>query len=146
MQERLIKKLQDYIRDNNPDLLLLLLEENRLEDYLQENVASLSELITALSEENKSHSIIEELCMEELTKPLRPSRYNYLFSLLEEEFTNDFERLQQKEILTTELINMITACDPVFDEMQFTEENENDRCLRYAVTGAIHEYLNSELE
>ncbi len=144
MQELLIKRLQDYIRENNPDLLLLLLEECRLDDYLQENVASVNELITELVKENKSPSAIEELCIDELTKPLRPSRYNYLHALVEEEFPNDFDRLQQKEILTTELINMIAACDPVFNEMQFTEENEDDRYLRYAVTGAVHEYLNSE--
>ena len=86
----------------------------------------------------------EELCMEELTKQIRPSRFNYLKALLEEEFSNEFERLEQAGILTTELINMITVCDMVFDEMRFSTENEDNRNLRYAIIGAMHEYLNKE--
>ena len=141
MQEILVKKLHHYIQDNNPDLLLILLEENRLTDYLHENVASINELINQLVSENKASSIIEELCMEELTKTLLPSRFNYLQSLLEEEFQHEYDQLEQAGILTTELINMISACDPVFDELGFSKENEDDRYLRYAVMGAVHEYF-----
>ncbi|SRR5258706_13189616 len=141
MQELLIKRLHDYIRDNNPDLLLILLEENRLTDYLHENVASIDELINQLLSESKSPLIIEELCLEELTRTLLPSRFNYLSTLLEEEFRHEYDRLEQSGILTTELINMIAACDPVFDELEFSTENEDDRYLRYAVMGAMHEYF-----
>jgi hypothetical protein len=142
MQEILIKKLHDYIRDNNPDLLLILLEENRLTDYLQENVASINDFTNQLLSENKDSSIIEELCLEELTRTLLPSRFNYLATLLEDEFQHDRDRLEQAGVLTTELINMIAACDPVFEEMEFSAENEDDRYLRYAIMGAIHEYFN----
>ena len=145
MQEILVRKLHDYIRDNNPDLLLILLEENRLTDYLHENVSSINEFINQLLSENKASSIIEELCMEELTSALLPSRFNYLQTLLEEEFQNEHDRLEQSGILTTELINLITACDPVFDELGFSKANEDDRYLRYAVMGAMHEYLTSPL-
>lgn len=144
MQELLIRKLHDYIRDNNPDLLLILQEANRVTEFLSENVASVDELINQLVSDNKPLSTIEELCMEELTKQIRPSRFNYLKALLEEEFSNEFERLEQAGILTTELINMITVCDMVFDEMRFSTENEDNRNLRYAIIGAMHEYLNKE--
>ena len=144
MQELLIRKLHDYIRDNNPDLLLILQEANRVTEFLSENVASVDELINQLVSDNKPLSTIEELCMEELTKQIRPSRFNYLKALVEEEFPNEFERWEQTGILTTELINMITVCDPVFDEMRFSTENEDNRNLRYAIIGAMHEYLNKE--
>ena len=142
MQELLIRRLYDYIRDNNPDLLLILLEENRLTDYLHENVSSIDQLINQLLSENKGPSLIEELCLQELTRPLLPSRFNYLSTLLEEEFQQEHDRLERAGILTTELINMIIACDPVFDEMEFSTANEDDRYLRYAVMGAVHEYFN----
>ncbi len=141
MQEILVKRLHDYIRDNNPDLLLILLEENRLTDYLQENVLSLHEFTRQLLSENNSPSVVEELCMAELTRVLLPSRFNYLQTLLEEDFPHAYDRLEQDGILTTELINMIAACDPVFDELKFSTDNEDIRYLRYAITGAIHEYL-----
>lgn len=144
MQETLIRKLHDYIRENNPDLLVTLQEENRLDNYLRENVASVDGLIQQFISENRPPPIIEELCMEELTKPLKPSRFNYLKSVLEEEFKGDFERLQESGVLTTELVNLLTACDEVFDELEFSSANEDDRMLRYTVTGAIHEYLHQD--
>lgn len=141
MQEKLIRKLHDYIRDNNPDLLLLLEEENRVTEYLHENVASINGLVNQLLDDNKPSLVIEERCLEEMTRQLRPSRYNYLKALLEDEFTNEFDRFNDTGILQTEIINLITVCDPVFHELNFSEENENDRYLRYAVTGAVHEYF-----
>lgn len=141
MQEKLIKKLHDYIRDNNPDLLLMLEEENRVMEYLHENVASTNGLINQLLDDKKPSSVIEEHCMEEMTRQLSPSRYNYLKALLDDEFPNEFERFNHAGILQTEIINLITVCDPVFHELDFSEENENDRYLRYALTGAVHEYF-----
>lgn len=146
MHETLYQKLQDYIRENNPDLLLALQEESRLSDYLREQIASVDSLIEQLLAENKALSLIGELCMAEMTKHLKPSRYNYLLSLLEQEYPAAHEKLLQNGLLTSELINMIAACDPVFDELHFSEENENDPLIYYAITGAVHEYLNRENE
>lgn len=145
MQEIFIKKLHEYIRENNPDLLLMLQEENRLADYLQESVASIDGLINQLVTENKPPSVIEEACMEELTRHLKPSRYQYLKNILEEEFPNDYERLFERGLLTTEIINMIAASDPVFDELNFSEQNEDDRHLRYTITGVVFEYFKKEV-
>lgn len=145
MQELLIRKLHDYMKENNPDLLLTLEEENRVTEYLLENVASVDGLINQLLAENKPASVIEERCMEEMTRPLKPSRYNYLKALLEDEFPKDFERFRHTGILQKEIINLITVCDPVFHELNFSEENDNDRYLRYAVIGAVHEYLNQKV-
>lgn len=142
MQETLLRRLHEYIRDNNPELLVILQEENRLTDYLNESVASVDGLINQLVAENRPPSVIEEECMEELTKPLRPSRYSYIKLILEEEFPNDFERMLNSNVLTTEMINMITACEEVFDELKFSEATEDNRFLRYAITGAVYEYLN----
>ena len=143
MQAQLIRKLHDYIRENNPDLLITLQEENRVTDYLHESVASVDELMNQLLAESKAPSVIEELCMDELTRLLKPSRFNYIKEILETEFLKDFERLESNGLLTTELINLTSACDAVFDELQFSIENEDDRTLRYAIMGAVYEYLTS---
>jgi len=148
MQEILIQKLHHYVSENNPDLLIQLQGESRVTAYLQEKVAAIDEILKELLTEEKPSYIIEELCLNELTKDLKPSRFNYLKEILEEEFNEHYQRLRDAGIVTTELINLIQTCQPVFDELNFTEENEESRFIRYAITGAISEYLkgNSENE
>ena len=142
MRERILNRLHEYIKDNHPDLLLHLLEENRLDDYLREQVSLTDEMIGSFEAQQKSASEIEDICLDALANLLGPSRHNYLLDLLRYEFPEQFEKMEDNGTMTPELINMIAACDPVFDEMKFSEENMDDRYLRYAVIGAVHEYLN----
>jgi hypothetical protein len=144
MKEKLVSRFREHIQENYPELLLHLLEENRLEDYLHEQINSIELLINELTRKHSSASVIEDLCIDELTRVIRPSRYNYLHDLLQDEFGHDYERLLDKGTLTTELINMIPVCEPVFEELKFSDDNEDDMYIRYAVMGAVHEYLNRE--
>ncbi|MEP7374577.1 MAG: DUF1896 family protein [Chitinophagaceae bacterium] len=144
MQEILVNKLHEYIRANNPELLLALEQENKVTEYLQESVSTADDLINQLLRDNKPASLVEEFCIDELTKQLRPSRFNYIKSVLEEEFSGDFERLSKHGVLTTEVLNLMSVCDPMFEELGFSEQTEDNRHLRYAVMGAIHEYLDME--
>lgn len=141
MQEKLLRELHEYIRENNPDLLVTLQEENHLQEYLHSMVASVDRLVEQLLSENKTSIEIEEICLDELTKSLRPSKYNYLKVILEEEFPDDFERLSQIGLLQTELINLVQSTISVFEEFNFSEQNEEDQHLRYSIIGAVYEYL-----
>lgn len=142
MQEQLIRKFHEYIRENNPDVLVTLQDEGRVTDYLLESLGSVNALVNKMLADGKAPSMIEEVCMKEMTAPLRPSRYNYLKELLEEEFPQHFEKFYLNGVLTIELINMVSACDDVFDELIFSEKTEDDRLIRYAITGVVHEYLS----
>ena len=82
MRERILNRLHEYIKDNHPDLLLHLLEENRLDDYLREQVSLTDEMIGSFEAQQKSASEIEDICLDELAKLLGPSRHNYLLDLL----------------------------------------------------------------
>jgi hypothetical protein len=84
--------------------------------------------------------------MEELTRDLRPSRFEYVRALLEDEFEEAHQRMSSSGILTYEIINLIGACEPIFEVFGFGEENEEARELRYAVMGMIAEYLESQGE
>jgi hypothetical protein len=141
MQTTLKEKLWEYIACNNPDLLLRLQEEHSVSRYLDERVNSALPLAESLSEEGKPQYIIEELCMEAVTEELRPSRYLYIRSVLEEEFPRDNERLQANGILTCEIVNITEACKGIFDDFDFKQENQEDRYLRYAIIGQVHNYL-----
>lgn len=147
MQKILINKLLQYIRENNPDLLLQLEEEGKVTDYLSGKMKLVDNLLNKPGKDQPAY-IIEEACLDILTEDLKPSKYNYLRKILEEEFTERYQKLQQSGILKFEVINMITYCQSVFDEAGFSEENEDSRELQYSVTGSINDYfeLNSAKE
>ncbi|MGI8952449.1 MAG: DUF1896 family protein [Chitinophagaceae bacterium] len=141
MQEIVIKKLHEYISQNNPDLFITLTEEGNLTKYLSAKVDAIQDFVEHLKQTNTPAYIIEEECMQALTKDLKPSKFNYICAILEEDFEKTHQQLQQSGTLVYEAINMINYCKPVFESLGFSQENEDDRQLRYAVTGAISEYL-----
>lgn len=147
MKDILISKLLEYIRENNPDVLFQLEEEGKLRGYMHTKVASVNSLLNQIDKGQPAY-IIEEACMDILTADLRPSKYNYICNILEEEFTERHQQLIDAGLLKLEAINLINHCLPVFEDLKFAEENEDNRFLRYAIIGEISEYLqrNSESE
>ncbi|MGF2412692.1 MAG: DUF1896 family protein, partial [Ferruginibacter sp.] len=146
MIEALQNKLFEYIRDNNPDILFELEAETNVIVWLSEKVNGIEVRIVELQSQGLPEYEIEEICMAELTNDLRPSRYNYILNLLEEEFKDDYNKLLQSGLLQHEVINMINQCDPVFADLKFSEENEDNQFIRYAITGEVSEYLQSNRE
>jgi len=141
MKEQLIKQLYSYLLENHTDLLIALQEDHRLEHYLGSKAASVMDFARQLQEECRPAYVIEALCLEELTRDLRPSRYSYMRELLEEEFEPACRRFQDSGILTYELINLCGACEPIFEVFGFGEEYEESKELKHAVMGMIAEYL-----
>jgi Domain of unknown function (DUF1896) len=143
MQGTLINNLYQYIRANNPDILLDLEQTGSVTTYLSNKVTSVDYLYKQLSTEGKPAYIIEELCMNFLTQDLKPSRYNYILNLLEADFEIKYNQLSQSGLLIYEISNMVKYCQSVFDDLNFSEANEDNRFLRYAITGVIKEYLDN---
>jgi len=141
MKGILINKLHQYIRENNPGLLLQLEQDGKVSEYLSNKVNTSDALINEYKDQPAY--IIEEACMDELTKDLRPSKYNYINQILEEEFEDTYQQLQNSGTLKFEVINLISQCQPVFETIGFTEENEDSSELRNAITGTVSEYLES---
>ncbi len=142
MQAVLIKKLHDYIRQNNPDILLQLEEAGTVTEYLSNKVSTVNASLSQLEKVQPAY-IIDEACMNVLTQDLRPSKFNYITTILEEEFTDRYQHLQDTGILKFEVINLITKCQSTFDDLKFSEANEDNRFIRYAITGVISEYFES---
>lgn len=145
MQDSLVKKLHLYISINNPDLLFVLEQEGKVTEYLTDKVKILLDN-TSTTNENLPGYIVEDNCMEILTAELKPSRYHYIKELFEKEFEQEFKLLNNTPALQTELINMVNYCREVFDEIGFSEENEDSAFLMYNIIGAISEYLGSNSE
>lgn len=146
MKELLMNKLFEYIRDNNPDILFELEASQGVTVWLSDKVENIILVIEQVSKQGLPEYEAEEICMAELTKDLRPSKYNYLLNLLEEEFSANYKQFLESGLLQHEVINMVTHCQPVFDDLVFSEENEDNQFLRYAIINAVSEYLNSKSE
>ncbi len=142
MKRLLIEKLHNYISENNPDLLLQLQEDSKVTDYLINKIGTVDALLQQLDKSQPAY-IIEDACMDVLTQDLKPSRYNYISIILEEDFENHHLQLKESGTLQFETINLINYCQSTFEDLVFNEENESNRFLRYAIIGCISEYLES---
>ena len=118
MQDILIHKLHEYIRENNPDLLFQLEEDRKVSEYLSDKISTVRALIKQMDIGEPAY-VIEDACMDVLTQDLRPSKFNYITNLLQEEFESAYNQLQESGILKFEVISLINQCHPVFDDLKF---------------------------
>lgn len=139
MQEKLMHNLWQYIGENNPDLLIQLNNDRELTLFLSGKLKSISATILRT---DLPDYLLEQLCMDALTKDLRPSKFNYVCALLQEEFETTFWELKENGSLKLEAINIVAYCQSLFDALHFSEANENSKLLHYAVAGAIVEYFD----
>ena len=140
MQQTLMNKLHEYIRENNPDLLCQLEEDKKVTEYLSDKISTVSVLIKQMDIGQPAY-IIEDACMDVMTQDLRPSKFNYISNLLQEEFESTYNQILESGTLKFEVINLINQCQSVFDDLNFSDENEDNQFLRYAIIGTISEYL-----
>ena len=128
------------MRENNPDLLFQLEADRKVTEYLTDKISTVSALIKQMDNGEPAY-IIEDACMNVLTQDLRPSKFNYISNVLEEDFKDTHKQLQESGTLKFEVINMISQCQSVFEDLNFSEENEDNQFLRYAIIGTIKEYF-----
>ena len=84
MQQILIASFHEYLTQNNIDLFVSLQAENKVGSYLKDKIDSVGPLVDELLAENTPAYIVQERCMDEITKNLRPSRFNYILSILDD--------------------------------------------------------------
>lgn len=144
MQKILVHKLHEYIKENNPDLLLQLEQDGKVIEYLTNKVSTVNDLPNQFKKRQPAY-IIDDACMDVLTQDLRPSKFNYINTILEEEFTDKHQQLREIGILKFEVINIVTQCLSTFEDLKFSEANEDNQFLRYAITGTIRDYFESNM-
>lgn len=143
MQQLLKEKLWAYIVHNNPDLMHHLQDEYRVVQYLEEKVSAVMPTALSYLEKDIPGYAILELCMEQMTKELKPSRYNYIVSLLSEEFEDKYIHLRENGLLAYEVVNMVEYNKEVFDSYHFSEQNETDSNIYYGIAGKVMEYFEN---
>jgi len=121
--------------------MLSIQEENTVLEYLNEKVNSVKYLLAGFLSEGKPRYIMEETCLNALTEDLKPSRFGYISSILEEEFESTYIQFSKSGILLYEVVNLMESCKAVFETIGFTAESEGNPVMRYAIMGQIAEYL-----
>jgi len=144
MRDILKKKLHDYLAANYPEVLVPLQQETGVTVYLEERIATLDDLPDQLLAAGKPVYIVEEACMDALTRDLGPSKFNYLCAVLQAEFEETYYEWVETGTLAYEGINLLEACAPVFASFGFTEESEEDSRLREAIIARVRGYLGGE--
>ena len=141
IQNLLTEQLRSYIIQNNLDLLMGLEQGFNVTRYLEDKVAAIEPQMDQWITEGKPQHVLVELCMNELTSDLRPSKFNYIRDILEEEFLQTYTHYREIGVMTYEVINLIEFSKGIFEHKGFTEENKDSRELRFAIVGRIQEYL-----
>lgn len=141
MEAELFEKLMAFIKEHNPELILNAAQNFSLTQYVSDKVANASELIAKLQKAGTAPYIIQDRCMEALTKDLLPSKADYIRATLEDEFPEEFERFTNAGVLTYEVVNLIEYCAEVFEAYEFNAKNKGSRFLRYAIIAQVADYL-----
>ncbi|MEJ5144661.1 DUF1896 family protein [Sphingobacterium sp. MYb388] len=144
MHQQLKEKLWAYIVHNNPDEMFRLQDEYNVVRYLEEKVSAVMPTALRLLEEGRDGHAIHELCLNEMTADLKPSRFHYITTILNTEFEQDYTRLRESGLLTYEAVNLIAHCKATFDALHFSEATVDDSKTYYAITGQIQEYLQEQ--
>lgn len=144
MESLLKEALWNYIIVHNPELMYDLQEAYGVGAYLDEKLRSVQGMALDLLEQQLPKYLIEELCLEQLTKELKPSRYLYLKDLFEAEFSDEAALYSDSGLLVCELISMLEYCRELLDGLGFSVHNEDDPEIRNAVLGHLYGYLYVE--
>ncbi|TAM97119.1 MAG: DUF1896 family protein [Chitinophagaceae bacterium] len=144
MEHLLARKLYDYLCRNSPDIILRL-DDKGMNEFIRSKIENALPLLENLLVQNCPAFIIEELCMDQMTEDLKPSKYHYIVKILEEEFEEKYNGFKETGLLTYEITNMIDRCKEVFEKFRFSVLTEEDRQLYYAVTGIIGAYFEEPL-
>ncbi len=144
MRDELQKNLYGYLIENNPDVLIELQGQRRVTAYLDEKFQDVESMLNELLSENKPPYLIQELCMQEMTAELRPSKYNYLSEILLSAFETQYEQLKEQGILLYEIINLIGHCHDLFEAFGFSDGNEDDAGFRERVISEVKRYFENK--
>lgn len=141
MSDKLQGLLLGYIKENNPDLLVQLEQDDALHQWVVEKIQEV-ELVLNHAKPTK---LTDAAFMEIFASDLQPARFRYIKDLLETEFSDIYERMLEAGTLNYEMVNMVSACRYLFEDMPLIDDMVNPQ-LDHAVANVINDYLQSSFE
>lgn len=144
MYQQLKEKLWSFIVHNNPDLMFNLQDEYKVTEYLETKVSAVMPQVMKYLEEGKEGYAILELCMNEMTAELKPSRYHFIAGIIKDDFTADYFRLREAGQLSYQTVVIVDMCKEIFDVFNFCEEHKTDPVLKEMLHAEILLHFGQE--
>lgn len=141
MEHHLKQQLWAYIIVCYPEVMADLKSDNSISTYLEEQVSKTAPLVARLVSEGKPLYVIEELCLTQMTAPLGPSRFNYIWNMLDNEFPEQYKLLKENGTRGHISLQLMAYCKADFDRLGFNMENAYDDDVYYEISGRIRQYL-----
>ncbi|NCI51305.1 hypothetical protein GWC95_15360 [Sediminibacterium roseum] len=139
MSDKLQGLLLGYIRENNPELLQQLDEDDALHAWVLEKIHD----VELVLQHSKPGRIPDGEFLDLMTASLKPSRFHYMRDLLEDQFPEEFDQLLASGTLRFEIIQLIGLCGHLFEEMPLRADMEENVQLDYAVKNVVFQHLLS---
>ncbi|MGO1672064.1 MAG: hypothetical protein ACTHYC_14660 [Sphingobacterium sp.] len=143
MHTKLKEKLWAYIVQNNPDLMHRLQDEYHVVKYLEEKVSAVMPKALKLLEKNIPGYAIIEICLNEMTAELKPSRYKFILGILKVHFPEIFQTYEEQGQLAYEGVKLVEYCQSTFEAVRFQMDDEQDIQMRSVIKTKIATYLDS---
>lgn len=141
MYKVLREMLWAYIVHNHPELFFKLHEAYMARTFIEEKVLAIMPEAERKLAGGQPQEEVEDYCLQKLTASLGASRYRYLYSVLEEEFPADFNRLAESGKLTYELVKMAERFQDTFQDFGFSKQTLHNRHLRHAIIQRLADWL-----
>lgn len=144
MKNLLKEKLRKFIEEDHPEMVHQFSPDAPFSTYLDDQVALIEPLLDELQAAGQPDYILEQICFSEMVKDFLPSKYHYIKAVMEEEFPEEFNQLSELGVLKFSILNIIERAQEVFETFEFSQQNQDNRFLRYAMIVEIHDYILSQ--
>ncbi len=141
MERELLDRLLSYVAEHNPELAVMLSPKVSMLDFLNGKVQLVQPYAAKLEQQGKPMDEILTSCLHVMTAELRPSKYQYVLSLLNSDFPENYAQMESAGVLKAEIIHLVCTGAGIFRNFCFAEETKNSSLLRHAIIHHIHQHL-----
>lgn len=144
MEELLLAESHAYLYLDNPEILLKDSQLHCRGGSLNKKVNKTCTRIKKMIASGFSPDEIIDQSVELITAELRPSRFGYVCAVIASEFPNTFIRWVKTNALTDQVLEVLSACEPVFSLLKFNVRTAEQHSIYTTVTNFIRHYLKNK--
>jgi|SRR5690606_11444424 len=142
METKLKEHYWKFITEHNPELMFSLQENYSVTSYLNEKIKCIQPKLQNWRTIGYPESSIFLLAMEILTTDLKPSRFQFISSLLKHDFPSHYTYFSDHGVLTYKTLILVELCQGAFDSIRFSEAHCNSGRFKEAISGIIRKQIS----